>query len=301
MELQTAVEDYIARKRLMGFRYRSNSYELRSLVRFLPSVSLDQIRVVQLEKFLNRPTVGRDTWIGRYARFKAFFSYWRGRGELRRIPLPRSRRGRRYIFSPYILTPVQIKSLLEHASVLDHCLTAIPPDTFRCLIITLYATGMWLDEALSLKRCDFDSEERTLHLNSRVSMVREIPLGRDLVRLLEYHLRASVTSELIFSTKIGTRIGPHRAGICFRRCMKRAGIRREDGARRRQPGLRDMRHAFAVNRITEWERLGSNMDLMLPRLSVYMGLTTFATTERYLPLAPTHFREQTRILSSEKV
>jgi integrase len=280
----------------MGFRYSINSYELRSLVRALPGASLDQIRVAQIEKFLSRPTIGRATWIGRYARFRAFFSYWRGRGAMTRIPLPRSRRERKQTFSPYIFTPLQIKSLLKHASVLDHCLTAISSDTFRRLIITLYATGMWPDEALSLQRCDFDRERRTLQLNSRVSMVRKIPIGRDLSRILEGHLRSSVASELIFSTKIGTRIGTRRAGVCFRRCLKRAGIRREDGARK-QPGLRDMRHAFAVSRISEWERLGSDMNLMLPRLSVYMGMRTFCTTERYLSLAPTHFRKQLRSLT----
>ena len=247
MDLQTAVEDYIARKRLMGFRYRINSYELRSLVRFLPGVSLDEIRRAQVEKLLNRPTIGRGTWIGRYIRFKAFFSYWRGRGELRRIPLPRPRRGRKQIFSPYVFTSLQVRSLLKHSSVLDHCLTVISPDTFRCLILTLYATGMWLDEALSLQRCDFDQEKSVLHLNSRVSIARKIPIGRDLVRVLQYQLRASLADELIFSTRFGTRIDGHRAGICFRRCMKRSGIRREDGASR-QPGLRDMRHSFELER-----------------------------------------------------
>jgi integrase/recombinase XerD len=296
MDLQTAVEDYIARKRLMGFRYRINSYELRWLVRFLPGVSLDQIRRVQIEKLLNRPTIGRGTWIGRYTRLKAFFSYWRGRGELRRIPLPRPRRGGKQIFSPYVFTSLQLKSLLKHSSVLDHCLTAISPDTFRCLILTLYATGMWLDEALSLQRRDFDQEKSVIHLNSRVSIARKIPIGRDLVKVLRYQLRASLADELIFSTKVGTRIDGHRAGICFRRCLKRSGIRREDGASR-QPGLRDMRHTFAVSRITEWQRLGFDMALMLPRLSVYMGLSTFSTTERYLPLAPTNFRGQVRVLS----
>src|ERR1700693_3135135 len=147
MELQTAVEEYIARKRLMGFRYENNSKELRAFVRFFPSVSIDQIRVTQVEKFLNRPTSGRDLWIGRYIRFKAFFSYWRARRELARIPLARSRRAGKRGFSPYVFTSVQVKLLVKHASVLDHCLSAIEPDKFRALVITLYATGMWVGEA----------------------------------------------------------------------------------------------------------------------------------------------------------
>jgi integrase/recombinase XerD len=296
MELQTAVEEYIARKRLMGFRYENNSKELRAFVRFFPSVSIDQIRVTQVEKFLNRPTSGRDLWIGRYIRFKAFFSYWRARRELARIPLPRSRRAGKRVFSPYVFTSVQVKLLVKHASVLDHCLSAIEPDKFRALVITLYATGMWVGEALSLLRHDFDEKAGVIHLNSRFGNDRQIPIGPDLGEVLNHHLEGSVASDLVFSTKTGARIGSHRAAIFFRRCLKRSGIRREDGARR-QPGLRDLRHSFAVNRITYWQRHGFDMDLMLPRLAVYMGLSTFSTAERYLSLAPTHFQKQVRVLS----
>jgi integrase/recombinase XerD len=296
MELQTAVEEYIARKRLMGFRYEGTSRDLRALVRFFPSVSIDQIRVTQVEKFLNRPTSGRDSWIARYVRFKAFFSYWRARRELARIPLPRSRRPGKRIFSPYVFTTFQIKSLLKHSSALDHRLSAIEPDTFRALLIALYATGMWVGEALSLLRRDFDQKTGVIHLHSRFGNDRQIPIGPDLGKVLNHHLDGSVASDLIFSTKAGTRIDLHRAAICFRRCLKRSGIRREDGACR-QPGLRDLRHSFAVNRVTHWQHRGLDMDLMLPRLAAYMGLSTFSTPERYLSLAPTHFQKQVRVLS----
>jgi integrase/recombinase XerD len=295
MELQKAIEDYIARKRMMGFAYRINAYELRALARFLPGASMRPIRTAEVEKFLASKQISRSTWIGRYTRLKAFFAHWRGRGEIDRIPLPRPRHERRPSFSPHVFTSVQIKALVKHASVLDHCLSAISSDTFRCMIVTMYATGLWLDESLCLRRDNFDDAEKILNLETRPSRTRRIPIGNDLNKLLKRHLRSSVPSEYVFSTKSGKRIDGHRAGICFRRCLKAAGIRSED-ASRRQPGLRDLRHAFAVSRIVEWERRGLDMDLLMPRLSVYMGLRTLVTAERYLSLAPTHFRSQTRIL-----
>jgi hypothetical protein len=66
-----------------------------------------------------------------------------------------------------------------------------------------------------------------------------------------------------------------------------------------EPGFNDLRHTFAVERIVNWYRKGAEIELMLPRLAHYMGLFTCTITERYLPLAPEHFRKQLDQLSSK--
>jgi integrase len=280
----------------MGFRYETNSKELRAFVRMFPDISLSEIKVSHVDQFFDRPSTGRSTWIARYVRMKAFFSYWRARQEISRIPMPRPRRQGNRPFSPYIFTTAQFNSLLKVSSSLDHQLTAVTAETFRVFLITLYATGMGLSEALSLTKPDVDLNSAVIHLKSRFASDRKIPTGRDLNQLLKKHLAKSHVGEYVFPTKTGGRILTHRATVLFRRCIKRSGIKREDGSPR-QPGLRDLRHTFAVNRITDWEKTHRDLDLMLPRLAVYMGLRTFSVTERYLPLAPTHFRKQTRMLS----
>jgi hypothetical protein len=67
---------------------------------------------------------------------------------------------------------------------------------------------------------------------------------------------------------------------------------------RYEPGFNDLRHTFAVERIVDWYRKGADIELMLPRLAHYMGLFTCTITERYLPLAPEHFRKQLDQLSN---
>jgi len=84
---------------------------------------------------------------------------------------------------------------------------------------------------------------------------------------------------------------PHRAAIYFRRIRRSTGIKKADHAAR-LPGLRDLRHTFAVHRISAWYREKAHLDLMLPRLAAYMGLCNLSVTERYLPLTPRHFRQQ---------
>ena len=84
----------------------------------------------------------------------------------------------------------------------------------------------------------------------------------------------------------------------FRLVRRLLGIRRMDSFRY-EPGFNDLRHTFAVERITDWYRRGADVELLLPRLASYMGLFTCTITNRYLPLVPEHFRKQLDQLSSK--
>ena len=61
--------------------------------------------------------------------------------------------------------------------------------------------------------------------------------------------------------------------------------------------FKDLRHTFAVERIVDRYRREIVIDLILPRLAHYMGLFACTIAERYLPLAPEHFRNQLNELS----
>jgi integrase len=235
-------------------------------------------------------------------RFRAFFSYWRARQEINRIPMPPERRAGKQIFSPHIFTKRQIAALLTGTKVLNRStLSAISSEAFRVLLITILATGIWPGETLELLQRDINWDSGIIELKSRFGAGRKIPIGTDLIRLLKQSISANPASaKYVFATKTGGIILPHRVAVCFRRVLKRAGIKSQD-AGKRQPSLRDLRHTFAVNRITDWERNRRHLDLMLPRLAAYMGLRTFSVVERYLPLAPTHFRRQTKMLSLAQI
>jgi len=71
----------------------------------------------------------------------------------------------------------------------------------------------------------------------------------------------------------------------FRRLTEHVGIRRSDGARY-QPRLQDLRHAFAVHRLTAWYRQGADVQRLLHHLSVYLGHTSLACTQVYLTMTP---------------
>jgi site-specific recombinase XerD len=64
-----------------------------------------------------------------------------------------------------------------------------------------------------------------------------------------------------------------------------AGVRRKDDASE-QPRLHDLRHAFAVHRLTAWYREGADVQRLLHHLSVYLGHAHLANTQIYLTMTP---------------
>jgi site-specific recombinase XerD len=53
-----------------------------------------------------------------------------------------------------------------------------------------------------------------------------------------------------------------------------------------QPRLHDLRHTFAVHRLTTWYQNGADVQRLLPKLSVYLGHVNLAGTQVYLSMTP---------------
>lgn len=298
MLLCEAVEAYIRRKQLMGRKYDTCGKEMRAFARLYPTLQLSDLRTHHVKTFLNYRPLCRETWISRYKRLRTFFSYLVSRRQLISLPMPAPRRAGHRSFTPYVFTPLQMRNMLAKApEIQSRKLSGITPEMFRTLIVFLYATGCWISEALALNWSNIDFEEATIAINARVGASRDITIGADLKRILLRHREISDT-DFVFATVSGRRINYQRASIHFRRVRKLVGIRRMDNFRY-EPGFNDLRHTFAVERIVGWYRKAADIELMLPRLAHYMGLFTCTITERYLPLAPEHFRKQLDQLSNK--
>jgi integrase/recombinase XerD len=298
MRLEVAVEEYVARKRLLGRRYEHNSKELRAFVRRYP-LALAEVRVAHVSAFLNRSRLARGTWIGRYSRLQSFFRYWMAKHEISRLPMPRPKRPSKRIFSPYIYSRSDIRQLLGKAGLLERESSVVRAHTLRALIIFLYGSGAGIGEALALQVKDVDWEMGTITLSARIGPPRTIPIGADLLEFLKKYVQImKPPGAAVFCTKDGQSIKEHRIKVVFRRVRRAARISRIDSAAH-QPMLRDFRHTFAVHRITDWYEKGLEVENMLPRLAAYMGVWNLKLVNRYLSLVPAHFRQQIERLEKE--
>ena len=113
-------------------------------------------------------------------------------------------------------------------------------------------------------------------------------LGLALARYSSRRLNAASAPEktgVFLTMRDGARVSHDTLDRIFRHLCVYAGIRRDDGARY-QPRLHDLRHTFAVHRLTSWYRQGADVQKLLPKLSVYLGHAYLAATQVYLSMTP---------------
>jgi integrase len=88
---------------------------------------------------------------------------------------------------------------------------------------------------------------------------------------------------------------PYSRGLLYElsRLFGTAGIRAANG---RPPRAYDLRHTFAVQRLTLWYRSGVDLHARLPWLSAYLGHDDLFGTETYLRATPELLAEAGRRL-----
>jgi site-specific recombinase XerD len=59
----------------------------------------------------------------------------------------------------------------------------------------------------------------------------------------------------------------------------------------RRPRLHDLRHTFAVHRLTAWYQQGADVQRLLLQLSVYLGHADLSSTQVYLSMTPELLQE----------
>jgi integrase/recombinase XerD len=93
-----------------------------------------------------------------------------------------------------------------------------------------------------------------------------------------------------FVSRRGTAIHRWTMQDAFERLRGHAGVRRTDGGRF-QPRLHDLRHTFAIHRLTDWYRQGADVQRLVYHLSVYLGHARLAHTQVYLTMTPELLRQ----------
>jgi integrase/recombinase XerD len=287
MNLQQLIERYIALQQSLGASFRANAAVLRAFGRALGArASIADVRLQNVEAFLGTARPVTLTWHSKLNRLRPFFQYAVSRGYIATPPLPTVIAQRPSPFVPYVFSHDELRRLLQEVNA-DERKLSLEAVTIRTLILLLYGAGLRVGEALGLTRADVDLQGSVLTVrNTKFGKTRLVPCGPQLREALaQYAARARPAQAPFFTTRSGTAIKWDSLHHIFRVYCDRAGIRRTDGGRY-QPRIHDLRHTFAVHRLTAWYRQGADVQRLVHLLSVYLGHVHLRHTQVYLSMTP---------------
>ena len=295
MRLDEAVDRYTNLRRAQGARFESQAYALRRFCRCVgEAVDCDEVPGDRVSAFLAgaAPASGNRAFL--HSTLAGFYRYAITYGFATRSPLPAEAPKVLNSTPPYIYSREELRRLLDAVTTYRKRVNQLEPHTFRALLLLLYGTGLRRGEALALTVADVDLGAAVLTIrNTKFGKSRLVPLGPQLERAMQEYVAqrrgsgASQAQEVpFFANRDGTPLAARTVSKAFAQLRRAAGVSRENGGARCQPRLHDLRHSFAVHRLTDWYRQGADVQRMLPLLSTYLGHTSIVGTRVYLRMTP---------------
>ena len=303
--LAAALQRFLEGKRAAGYRYRAEAQALGALDRLLsetlsptdPVITSAIVRTFVARRGTESETTRehRLTLIREVCRFLAlddprtFVPAARFLGIHRRTSVPR------------VLSLDEGRRFLDACDTLDRRRSSPRRElVLRTLLVLLYLTGLRAGEALRLTLADVDLETAVLRIrDTKFGKSRLVPLAADVAARLA-HCRDTLTKELggrtpgepFFPAPSGQPYSLSALRNAFHAVLAAAEISRWKGGRSLR--LHDLRHSFAVLRLTLWYRQQAPLGNLLPALATYLGHVGIASTQRYLQLTEEVVADLTR-------
>lgn len=294
MSITDLVTHYVAFRRTMGERCKTGEDILRSFCRVVGARKpVTQVRVKAVATFLAGSGPITTTWHVKHSVLKGFFWFAISRGHLDKAPLPTDLPKRPPPATPYIYSREELRRLLKAIPAFLYFRFSLEPSALRAILLSLYGAGLRRCEVLNLLVTDVDLPNRLLTIREgKFFKSRLVPISYHLTKVLSDYARWRAATHpsakdggLFFVTRLGTAIRPRILDATFQRLREHVGVRRTDGSRH-HPRLHDLRHSFAVHRLTEWYRQKADVQRLVHHLSVYLGHARLAHTQVYLTMTP---------------
>ena len=296
------IQGFLAERRALGYRLTPQETMLASFDRFLRAQPLEAQRLspTPLEQWIaTTPGIGVKTRCARWRCVRQLAQYIQADApdiyvppmpEPRRYPPPRP---------PYIYSREEIGRLLDATLRLGPT-GSLRPRTFHALLALLYGGGLRISEALRLDLGDVDVEQALLLIReTKFYKSRWVPLSPSVVACLGRYLDDRAASGFpteadspVFINRHGRRHNYSTISKAFLTLLRETGLRGPPGAP--GPRLHDLRHTFAVHRLTRWYEEGADVRAKLPRLATYLGHGSIFATQVYLTVTADLLREGAR-------
>jgi integrase/recombinase XerD len=296
MKWSALVAQYVAYKQSMGMRFHTEARTLRSFCRAVGDIAVAEVAADRVQAYIAGAGPVTRFWHRKHEALRGFYRFAMARGFAASSPLPKMVPQPPH-FVPHIFSRDQLQRLLDATTGCENPRCKLQPYTCRMLILLLYAVGLRISEALSLRLTNVDLTAGVLTIReSKFYKTRLVPMSPALTGTVGEYVAQRAKEHptqldgALFLTRTGSPVARHTAENVFSRVRVRAGVLRTDGGRY-QPRLHDLRHAFAVHRLVVWYRQGADVQRLLPQLATYLGHVPIAATQRYLTLTPELLRE----------
>jgi integrase len=299
--LVCAVADYVAHKRALGRKFRSEANSLDLLVAFCEGRGLehlDQLDPVLLDAFFSSRPRPRPRSFNNLVGIVGCFLEWAvSQDLLAASPLGTARRRHGSARIPFLIDPSQARQLLMAAAGLpDNPRAQGRGPIYHVVFALCYGLGLRAGEACGLRVGDVDTRRQLLVVRGgKFGKSRLVPHGPRVGKLLGRQLvrcGGSGDDPLLSFGRPRRPVNPGTASHVFHRLVIELDFPLPEGVS--PPRLHDLRHAFAVGCLLRWYRQGVDPGERLLRLSTFMGHVSPASTALYLTITPALLDEASR-------
>ena len=292
--MQTMVCNYLAERRRLGFELISCGRLLMSFARHVDAQGHHGPLTVEImAQWARQDKWKRDdpaTWARRLKGLRPFTRYLRQFEPRTEVPDESIFGPIQERLTPHIYREQEIVDLLTGMRALR------PPDglrpaTYETLFGLIAVAGLRVSEAVHLLEADVDLKRGLLTVHkTKFAKSRQLPLHPSTVEVLRRYRNkrshhVAVTAEMpFFISSKGKGLGLRQVARIFAALRQQLGWVSRGG--HDHPRIQDLRHTFAVRRVTLWQANGVEIDQAMLALSTYMGHAKISNTYWYLTAAP---------------
>ncbi|HLM96390.1 MAG TPA: tyrosine-type recombinase/integrase [Acidimicrobiales bacterium] len=299
-DLAAAVADFLAHKRALGRKYRSEEATLRLLVAFADHhgvADLRELTTTLLDAFVaSRPRPRARSFNNLVGILGCFLDWAVTQQLLDGSPLPRTHRQETDRRSPFLFDTAQARQLLTAAAALpDNPRATGRGPTYHAVFALCYGLGLRAGEACGLRLGDVDTDRQLLVVRGgKFGKSRLVPHGPRIGELVAHQVerRSGADDAPLFSFDGHNCVSPCTASQVFHRLVTELSFPVPNGVS--SPCLHSLRHSFAVGCLLRWYRDGLDPAARLFQLSTFMGHVDPASTAVYLTITPQLLAEANR-------
>lgn len=291
--LISTVAAFLAHKRALGRKYRTEEATLRLLLAFTDERGverLDQLTPELLDAFVaSRGRTMARSFNHLVAILGCFLDWAVTQQLLAASPLRTARRRETARRLPFLFDAAQARRLLDAAAALpDNPRARGRGPTYHGLFALCYGLGLRAGEACGLRLGDVDAERQLLEVRGgKFAKSRLVPHGPRIAELVARQVErrgAGSEEDPLFSFDGHHCVNPGTASQTFHRLVVDLDFPMPEGVS--SPVLHSLRHSFAVGCLLRWYREGLDPSPRLYQLSTFMGHVDPTATAIYLTITP---------------